>query len=249
MKNARGFSRQQNIDQFDKDAQRQGYYTYRGRQPSAILATKRISLAIANNYNFNGKRVLDLGCGDGIYTLEMIRLGAAWVHGIDASTAAISAAIQRSTSAGFEAKTKFEVADIYNLNSILKGLEFDCIMLWGVLHHLPNPAAALTGIEGIAKEIVILEPNGMNPILKVLELVSPYHVAHGERSYTPMQLRQWLARAGFQLKSSSLINLVPMFCPTWLARILRLIEPVIERLPGLRNIACGQVLLIGKCWN
>ena len=59
----------------------------------------------------------------------MIRLGASWVHDIDASTAAISAANQRSTSAGFEAKTKFEVADIYNLNSILEGLEVDCTML------------------------------------------------------------------------------------------------------------------------
>ena len=87
----------------------------------------------------------------------------------------------------------------------------------------------------------------MNPILKVLELVSPYHVAHGERSYTALRLRQWLKRAGFQLESSFQINLIPMFYPSWLARILRLIESVIERLPGLRNIACGQALLIAKC--
>ncbi len=246
MKSINGSSKKQNIDQFDEDASRQGYYTYRGQQVSATLATKRISRGIAVNYNFTGKRVLDLGCGDGIYTLEMLSLGAAWVHGIDTSTAAISVAKQRLASCGYEAQSKFEVADIYNLKAILKGLEFDCIMLWGVLHHLPNPATALAGMSGIASDIIILEPNGMNPVLKVLEKVSPYHIAHGERSYSPNQLKNWLKAAGFQPKSSSLINLVPMFCSTWLARILRFIEPIVEWLPGLRTIAYGQVLLIGQ---
>ena len=69
MKSINGSSKKQNIDQFDEDASRQGYYTYRGQQVSATLATKRISRGIAANYNFTGKRVLDLGCGDGIYTL------------------------------------------------------------------------------------------------------------------------------------------------------------------------------------
>jgi SAM-dependent methyltransferase len=246
MKSTNGSSKKQNIDQLDEDASRQGYYTYHVQQLSPTLATKRICRANAVNYNFTGKRVLNLGCGDGIYTLEMTGLGAAWVHGIDASTAAISVAQQRSASSSCKAQSKFEVADIYNLKAILKGLEFDCIMLWGVLHHLPNPATALAGINGIASAIIILEPNGMNPVLKVLEKVSSYHIAHGDRPYSPNQLKNWLKAAGFQPKSSSLINLVPMFCPTWLARILRFIEPVVERLPGLRTIACGQVLTIGQ---
>ena len=54
MKNASGFSRNQNIDQFNEDVHRQGCHTYRGHQPSPILETKRISLAIAINYNFIG---------------------------------------------------------------------------------------------------------------------------------------------------------------------------------------------------
>jgi hypothetical protein len=120
-------------------------------------------------------------------------------------------------------------------------------MLCGVLHHLPNPATALAGMSGIASDIIILGLNGMNPILKVLKKVSPYHIAHGERSYSPNQLNNWLKAARFQPKSSSTINLAPIFCPTWLARILRFIEPVVDRLPGLRTIACSQILIMGQC--
>jgi len=247
MKSINGSSKKQNIDQLDEDASHEGYYTYREQQLSATLATKRISRAIAVNYNFTGKRVLDLGCGDGTSILEMLSLGAAWVHGIDASTAAISVAKQRSASSSCEAKSKFEVADIYNLKAILEGLEFDCIMLCGVLNHLPKPATALAGMSRIASNIIILQPNGMTPVLKVLEKVSPFLIAHGERSYSPNQLNNWLREAGFQPKSSSTINLAPIFCPTWLARILRFIEPVVERLPGLRTIACGQILIMGQC--
>ncbi len=39
------------------------------------------------------------------------------------------------------------------------------------------------------------------------------------------------------------LNLVPVFCPDWLARLLKVFEPVVERIPLLRVIACGQYVL------
>jgi 2-polyprenyl-3-methyl-5-hydroxy-6-metoxy-1,4-benzoquinol methylase len=44
-------------------------------ESSAQLANARISQSIAESYDFSGKRILDLGCGDGTYTLEFL-LGA-----------------------------------------------------------------------------------------------------------------------------------------------------------------------------
>ena len=34
-------------------------------------------------------------------------------------------------------------------------------------------------------------------------------------------------------------GLVPMFCPDWMARVTKRIEPLVERLPLVRNIGCA----------
>ncbi|HYO71472.1 MAG TPA: class I SAM-dependent methyltransferase [Archangium sp.] len=44
--------------------------------------------------DLRGKRILDLACGEGIYSREMKRRGAATVHGVDLSTAMIELALQ-----------------------------------------------------------------------------------------------------------------------------------------------------------
>ena len=39
----------------------------------------------------------------------------------------------------------------------------------------------------------VIEPNGYNPVLKVLEKVSRYHIEHEERSFFPATLHAWRA--------------------------------------------------------
>jgi hypothetical protein len=42
---------------------------------------------------------------------------------------------------------------------------------------------AIQIICNIADEIIVAEPNGYNPVLKIMEKVSPYHIQHEEKSY------------------------------------------------------------------
>ena len=58
------------------------------------------------------------------------------------------------------------------------------------------------------------------------------------------QICHWLATAGLAVRSSGVVNLVPMFCPDLMAKICRQAEPVVERIPLLRDIACGQSIIV-----
>ena len=82
----------QNVRRFDEDVREQGAYAYTGDRLSARLANARISRSIAESFDFRGASVLDLGCGDGAYTVEFPTLGVRQVVGLDPAAVAIDAA-------------------------------------------------------------------------------------------------------------------------------------------------------------
>jgi 2-polyprenyl-3-methyl-5-hydroxy-6-metoxy-1,4-benzoquinol methylase len=234
----------QNVQRFDDDVREIGGYAYTGNRLSARLANERISRSITESFDFHGSSVLDLGCGDGAYTVEFPSLGVRKIVGIDPAAGAIEAARTRAQHLGLSDVVTFEVGNIYELDEYLLPGRFDCIVIRGVLHHLPDPSRALAGLSGFKGTVVVLEPNGNNPVLKLLERFSSYHIEHEERSFRPGQICNWLTSADFTIKSSEVINLVPMFCPDLLAKVCRRVEPIVERIPLLRNIACGQSIIV-----
>jgi len=235
-----------NVSQFDDDVRRIGSYAYTTERLSAQFANARMSQGIAQSYDFAGKTVLDLGCGDGTYTLEFVKLGVKEIVGVDPAAVAIEAANARARTLGVDATVKFEVGNIFSPDSYIGDERFDCIVIRGVLHHLPDPARAISGLAAFGGTVIVIEPNGNNPVLKLIERYSAYHVAHEERSFSPALIRSWLTSAGFRVNSTALINLVPFFCPDWMARLLRIFEPLVERLPLLRDISCGQSIIVAR---
>ena len=95
----------------------------------------------------------------------------------------------------------------------------------------------------VARDILVIEPNGYNPVLKIIERVSPYHREHQELSYTRATLAGWFAEAGATLQSHAYIGLVPFFCPDWMVRPLKAVEGIVESLPLVRTLMCGQVVM------
>lgn len=236
----------ENVRRFDEDVKATGSYAYTAERVSSKLANGRISEAIAAAYPFKGKRVLDLGCGDGAYTVQFADMDVASILGVDPAAVAIDAATQRARNIGVADRVQFATGNIYDLGDLLAEGRFDVIVLRGVLHHLPDPARAIAALGSFKGSIVVLEPNGMNPVLKLLERVSRYHVEHEERSFLPSTISGWLQTAGFQVTQNSVINLVPMFCPDWMARILHPVGYIVEKIPLLRAIACGQSLIVAR---
>ncbi len=232
-----------NVSIFSRDAFETGSYAYTGTRLSSALANERMSYAATAIYPMEGKRILDLGCGDGSYSLDLIRKGAASVFGIDPAEAAVATATINADTAGLSTKATFQTGNLYSLDLTER---FDCIVLRGVLHHLPDAARALEAVATFADNILIIEANGANPLLKLIEKTSKYHIEHEEQSFCAFTVKKWLAKAGMKTVACNYVNLVPMFCPDWMARICKVVEPLVEAVPGMRNIACGQYVILAK---
>lgn len=223
------------VDQFAADvAANQGYLYTTNARLSSRLANRRLTEAIFDVADFVGRRVVDIGCGDGTYTHELADLGQVGaIHGIDPAEEAVRVARSKAGPSG----ATFAVGSAYALPYGRDS--FDVAVLRGVLHHMGRPVDALREALRVASTAVVVEPNGYNPALKVLERCSSYHVEHGEKSYAPRTLDRWVAGVAGTVEARRWAGFVPMFCPDWMARVTKLVEPVVEAVPVVRHVACA----------
>jgi hypothetical protein len=145
---------------------------------------------------------------------------------------------------GPSAVVTFHAGNIYDLQPDVDLGAFDCIVLRCVSHHLPNAARAIRALTGFGSTIIVVEPNGMNPVLKLLERFCNNHVELEERSFTTTKITPWLPASGFRTEATSVINLMPFFCPDWTATGLRRVEPIVGPVPLVRTVACGQTMIV-----
>jgi 2-polyprenyl-3-methyl-5-hydroxy-6-metoxy-1,4-benzoquinol methylase len=105
----------------------------------------------------DGRRVLDVGCGEG-YGADMLADTAGEVVGVDYSPAAIAHARAKYDRAGL----RFAVADATSLPESVGG--FDLVVCFEVIEHLDDPRplveslSALTSPDGVC---LISTPNGV----------------------------------------------------------------------------------------
>jgi SAM-dependent methyltransferase len=227
---------------FDADvAERRGYQYTTDAKLSSHLANARISDAVLDVTDFSDKRVIDIGCGDGTYTHEFAdRGGATEVVGVDPSKEAIEVA--RATSDSSPVAFDCGSADALDWEADV----FDIAHLRGVLHHADRPREAIAEALRVAPLVVIVEPNGYNPGVKLLERFSTYHREHGERSFTARQLNQWVSESDGDVTTRQWIGQVPFFCPDGFARLAKRIEPLTEALPLVRLVMCAQYLFVAQ---
>lgn len=216
-----------------------GYIYTTNASLSSCLANERITRATLQLVSIRNKRLIDIGCGDGTFAVELFDRGhPKSITAIDPSEDAIQIAEEKKGGRAIE----FSIRSAYELP--WANNSYDVAHLRGVLHHLERPIDALREAFRLAPVVVSIEPNGYSPALKVLEKVSRYHREHEEKSYSPSKLDRWVTRLGAVITSRQWIGLVPMFCPDWLARRLKTIEPTIERLPCVNRVCCAQYIFV-----
>lgn len=93
-----------------------------------------------------GKRVLEVGCGIGTDTMNFARAGAR-VTAVDLSSESLEVARQRAEVFGLGDRIRFLEGDAERLGELLPAEPYDLVYSFGVLHHTPDPEAALRSLR------------------------------------------------------------------------------------------------------
>ncbi len=229
-----------NIEVFERDAgTHEGYLYTRTERLSCKLATQRTTDLILETGELQGRSVLDVACGDGFYTFRF------WDRGspkrLFAADAAASA-VQVASGGSKSRPIRFLVADAHRLP--FRNNSFELILMQSVLHHDDDPFDMIREAFRVAPRVLIHEPNGDSPGLKLIEKSSRYHREHNEKSYGTKQMKRWIQAAGGSVVYEKRGGFVIMFCPDWVAKTMKFLETGIERLPGLRKLACAVYVMV-----
>jgi 2-polyprenyl-6-hydroxyphenyl methylase/3-demethylubiquinone-9 3-methyltransferase len=154
--------------------------------------------------SLKGLSVLDIGCGGGLVSEPLARLGAE-VTGIDPAREGIEAAKAHATGAGlkitYRAMTAEELA--------AEGASFDAVLLLEVVEHVPDVPAFLRVIAPLVKPGGVMILSTLNRTLKAYALAIigaelilrwlPLGTHNFDRFVTPDELRRALKEAGLSV--------------------------------------------------
>lgn len=99
--------------------------------------------------NWNGKQVLEVGCGIGTDAVNFARNGAIYT-GIELSNESLALAKKRFEL--FKLTGTFLKGNAEELDYVLGNIKYDLIYSFGVLHHTPNLSLALKQIHNYCHE-------------------------------------------------------------------------------------------------
>ncbi len=105
--------------------------------------------------SFAGKRVLDLGCNCGGFSIAAARLGAREVVGVDARAIHIRQAERIRDHLGLD-NVRFRQARLETLSPDELGT-FDVCLAFGVLYHLSDPIGATRTISRLVSGIIAID--------------------------------------------------------------------------------------------
>jgi 2-polyprenyl-3-methyl-5-hydroxy-6-metoxy-1,4-benzoquinol methylase len=134
--------------------------------------------------DLRGKRILDVGCGEGEDAVLLAKLGAT-VTGFDVSPGAIQVAQRRAEIDGVSDRVSFICAPLSEAQ--LPRATFDVIWFDNILHHvLDDLHFVLRKILVAAKpgaDLICIEPVNLNKALRKIRFLVPVHteVTPGER--------------------------------------------------------------------
>jgi len=119
---------------------------------------------------------------------------------------------------------------------------FDVAVVMEGLHHVPSPLAVLKEMKRISNDLILNEPNALNPIRRISELRFR-NSGVTERSFYEWQLRGWLKELGYKSITVRNLYFVPSFTPRWLLKFAFLAEDLLERIPVANKLGGGFLIV------
>ncbi|MBO9769161.1 MULTISPECIES: bifunctional 2-polyprenyl-6-hydroxyphenol methylase/3-demethylubiquinol 3-O-methyltransferase UbiG [Xanthomonas] len=156
-----------------------------------------------------GARVLDVGCGGGLLSESMARLGAQ-VTAIDLAPELVKVARLHSLESGVQ--VDYRVQSVEDLAAEQPG-SFDAVTCMEMLEHVPDPTAIIRACASLLKPggQLFLSTLNRTPVAFALAVVGAEYIArllpkgthHYKDFIKPAELAAWLRNAGLQLEDVS----------------------------------------------
>jgi ubiquinone/menaquinone biosynthesis C-methylase UbiE len=164
--------KQKEIEYYDKQAEKWSVESpdkkwqgdFEGFNPH-LLRSYSFCYYLLEKY-FQDKKILDYGCGNGVHSIFLAKLGKE-VVGIDLSQSSLRIAKERAKRAGFEGKTEFLVMDCENTQ--FSDNSFDAVFDGGTFSSL-DIKKALPELARILKpggSLIGIETFGHNPLVNL----------------------------------------------------------------------------------
>ncbi len=213
-----------------------GWATPAGR----LRAKRRVDLIVNMLKKGNFTRLLEIGCGTGIFTEPFCKKDLK-VTSIDISLELAKKTRQKCAS---YPKLQLSVSDVESLP--FRDNSFDAAVGVCVLHHL-NILPALREIKRVVKEkgiIIFSEPNMMNPQLmiqknvKYIKTLPIFSETEDETAFFRWQMKRMLIQEiGFRDVSITPFDFLHPWTPKSLIPFVRAIGLCLEQTPFLREIS------------
>ncbi len=132
--------------------------------------------------SLRGKRVLDIACNSGFWSVQSALLGAE-VVGFDARPELIEQANLIKSIVGCPS-LHFQVLDFWEMSKASLGGDFDIVLNLGILYHLSNTLQALQITRAMARELILIDTElypSKDPVVK-LRWEEPDHIRSAARS-------------------------------------------------------------------
>lgn len=172
----------------------------------------------------SGKQVLDVGCGGGILSDSMARLGAN-VTGIDLSTKALRVAQLHALEAGTE-RVRYQEISAEDLAREQPGA-FDVVTCMEMLEHVPDPASVVQACYTLVKPggWVFFSTLNRNPKSFLFAIVGAEYLLkllpRGTHEYAkmirPSELARYCRQAGLELGQTRGMEYNPLTRRYWLS--------------------------------
>jgi 2-polyprenyl-3-methyl-5-hydroxy-6-metoxy-1,4-benzoquinol methylase len=190
--------------------------------------------AFADFERWNGKRVLEVGCGIGTDSINFARAGAQ-LTAVELSSESLRIAEQRADVMGVADRIQFVQANAEELTRTLTDGPYDLVYSFGVIHHTPHPERALAEMRALTapggtlklmvyhrrswKVFWIVAGQGRGRFWKTDELVAEHSEAETgcpvTYSYTRRQGRELVEKNLFRVQELSVDHVFPYRIPDY----------------------------------
>jgi SAM-dependent methyltransferase len=184
------------------------------------------------------KRVLELGCGTGLYT-ERLAARCGSLVAVDISDALLTRARARVTVP----HVRFLVQDLEAIQPEQLGGPFDAVYGCSVLHHLDLDVTLpqLRAILAPGAQMAFSEPNLLNPQVQLMFsrfawARRRWATSDTEMAFYPWELRRIFVRHGFQVAQLFPFDFMHPAVPAASVPWARAADQFLERMPLVRSL-------------